>query len=150
MDNVPMDPRMWGFLLAAGWGFLVFMGGLCAIILWKIARNEINLATILNESNGDASISRFQLLLFSLVVAVGLFLYMMVHQDLPNIPAGILTLLGISASTYAAGKGISFSRVEGIMKPGQVPPDGPPEDSPAVVPIVPAAASPAPAPAAGE
>jgi hypothetical protein len=85
-----------------------------------------------------------------MVVAVGLFLFMLSNKALPEIPNSILVLLGISASTYAAGKGISFSRVEGIMKPGQVPPDGPPEDSPAVVPIVPAAASPAaPGTAAG-
>ena len=32
----------------------------------------------------------------------------------PDIPSGVLTLLGISASTYAVGKGISYSRDEGV------------------------------------
>jgi len=114
------------FLMVMGGAFLLAMGALSALLLWKMAKNEINLKTILNESNGDASISRFQLLLFSMVVAVGLFLYMLNNLTLPDVPNSILVLLGISASTYAAGKGISFSRVEGIMKPGQVPPDGPP------------------------
>ena len=139
-----MHDGMQVFLLVMGGAFLLFMGILSGLLLWKMARNEINLATILNESNGDASISRFQLLLFSMIVGVGLFLYMLNNLALPDIPNSILVLLGISASTYAAGKGISFSRVEGIMKPGQIAPDGPPEDSPAVVPIVAAAATPAP------
>jgi hypothetical protein len=145
-----MHEGMQVFLLFMGGAFLLFMGILSGLLLWKMARNEINLSTILNESNGDASISRFQLLLFSMVVAVGLFLSMLNSLTLPDIPNSILVLLGISASTYAAGKGISFSRVEGIMKPGQIPPDGPPPDSPAVVPIDPAAASPAPANGSGQ
>lgn len=130
-----MHDRMQIYLLFMGGAFLLLMGMLSALLLWKMAKNEINLATLLNESNGDASISRFQLLLFSLVVAVGLFLSMLNNLTLPDIPNSILVLLGISASTYAAGKGISFSRVEGILKPGQIPPDGPPPDSPAVIPL---------------
>jgi archaellum biogenesis protein FlaJ (TadC family) len=145
-----MHDGMQIFLMFMAGAFLVFMGILSGLLLWKMAKNEINLATILNESNGDASISRFQLLLFSMVVAVGLFLVMINKLALPDIPNSILVLLGISASTYAAGKGISFSRVEGILKPGQIPPDGPPPDSPAVVPIDPAAASPAPTDSNGQ
>lgn len=80
--------------------------------------NQINLSTLLMEANGDASMSRFQLLVFSLVVAVGIYLYMINNSELPKIDQSVLTLLGISASTYAAGKGISFSRPEGVTKPG--------------------------------
>ena len=72
-----MHDRMQIYLLFMGGAFLLLMGMLSALLLWKMAKNEINLATLLNESNGDASISRFQLLLFSLVVAVGLFLSML-------------------------------------------------------------------------
>jgi hypothetical protein len=103
-------------LLWIGFGFLLIMGALCIMLLLKMWTNQIDLSTLLDEANGDASMSRFQLLIFSLVVAVGLFLFILKNMSLPEIPASILTLVGISASTYAAGKGISFSRVEGVTK----------------------------------
>lgn len=104
-------------LLWTGFAFLPVMGALCIMLLIKMWTNQIDLSTILDEANGDASISRFQLLVFSLVVAVGLFLQILKNMTLPEIPNSILVLLGISASTYAAGKGISFSRLEGVTKP---------------------------------
>ena len=119
-----------------GFSFLTIMGLLCVLLLYKMWTNQINLSTLLMEANGDASMSRLQLLVFTLVVALGMFLYMLKHLALPDLPQSILTLLGVSASTYAAGKGISFSRVEGVTKPGttvtpppapiQVPPPAPP------------------------
>jgi hypothetical protein len=116
-----------------GFGFLLIMGALCVMLLIKMWTNQINLSTLLDEANGDASMSRFQLLVFTLVVAVGIFLFVLKNLTLPDIPQSILTLLGISASTYAAGKGISFSRPEGVTKPQRsaVPPEpaagGPPQ-----------------------
>lgn len=114
-------------LIVFGFGFFAIMGLLCAMLLYKMWTNQINLSTLLKEANGDASMSRFQLLVFTLVVAVGLYLYMLKHLALPDVPQSILTLLGISASTYAAGKGISFSRPEGVTKPGQ---NNPPATTP--------------------
>jgi hypothetical protein len=104
-------------LVVFGFGFFSLMGLLCTMLLFKMWTNQINLSTLLKEANGDASMSRFQLLIFSLVVAVGLYLFMLNHLTLPDVPQSILTLLGISASTYAVGKGISFSRPEGVTKP---------------------------------
>jgi hypothetical protein len=104
-------------LLWTGFAFLPVMGALCIMLLIKMWTNQIDLSTILAEANGDASISRFQLLVFSLVVAVGLFLQILKNMALPEIPHSILILLGISASTYATGKGISFTRPEGVTKP---------------------------------
>jgi hypothetical protein len=92
------------------------MGALCLMLLIKMWRNEINLCSLLEEANGQASMSRFQLLIFTLVVAVGVFLSILHTLTLPEIPSSILTLLGISASTYAVGKGITFSRPEGLMR----------------------------------
>jgi hypothetical protein len=89
------------------------------MLLIKTWTNQIDLSSLLDEANGDASMSRFQLLVFSLVVAVGVFLFILKNLTLPDIPQSILTLLGISASTYAAGKGISFSRPEGVIKPSK-------------------------------
>lgn len=117
-----MTPPNWlkDLLLWSGDGFLLIMAALCIMLLQKMWTNQINLATILDEANGDASMSRFQLLVFSLVIAVGLYISILNNLALPEIPGSILKLLGISASTYAAGKGIAFSRPEGVTKPGRV------------------------------
>ena len=121
-------------LVPIGIAFMLIMGALCLLLLIKMWKNEINLSSLLEEANGQASMSRFQLLVFSLVVAVGVFLSILHTMRLPEIPNGVLTLLGISASTYAAGKGISFSRVEGVLRqpapPAPVAPAPPPAAPP--------------------
>ena len=74
-----------------------------------------------SEPNGDASISRFQLLIFTFVVGFGLFLVIAGKKDFPEIPGSVLSLLGISASSYLVSKGIQFSRSEGVEdRPPQV------------------------------
>lgn len=102
------------------------------ILLIKIWKNQINLSGVLEEANGDASMSRFQLLIFTLVFAVGFFLFILKNMNLPDVPSSVLILLGISASTYAAGKGIQFSRPEGVVKTGTdaAPPPPPAPDGP--------------------
>jgi hypothetical protein len=65
--------------------------------------------------------SRFQLLIFTFVIAIAVFRIVELKGVLPDVPNGILTLLGISASTYAVGKGISYSDEAGIT-PRQQPP----------------------------
>jgi hypothetical protein len=125
-------------LIPIGIAFMVIMGLLCLMLLIKMWRNEINLCSLLEEANGQASMSRFQLLVFTLVVAVGLFLSILHTLTLPEIPNSILILLGISASTYAAGKGITFSRPEGLIRqPARVVPPAPvaPAAPAAVVPV---------------
>ena len=104
-------------------GFVVcgFIGLLAGTILWFIWTGKIDLTKLLSEANGDASLSRLQLLVFTFVVAVSLF-YLVEKGNggkfqFPDIPSGVLTLLGISASTYAVGKGISYSRDEGVTTP---------------------------------
>ena len=94
-----------GFVLCA---FIGLLGA--TIIVWTWL-GKIDLSQLLSEANGDASMSRFQLLIFTFVIAISLF--MLVEKSsgtLPEIPPGVLTLLGISASTYAVGKGISYSQ----------------------------------------
>jgi hypothetical protein len=89
--------------------------------------------------------SRFQLLVFTLVVAVGVFLSILHTLTLPDIPNSILILLGISASTYAAGKGITFSRPEGLMRqPARVVPPVPVAPAPPEVVAPPADGAPRP------
>jgi hypothetical protein len=80
------------------------------MILAAIASGKIDISRILEEkgsAGGGASMSRFQLLIFTFVVAISLLLIVVNNHDFPKeIPAGVLTLLGISASTYAVSKGI--------------------------------------------
>ena len=125
-------PGTFNQLLAAmGFAFIVIMGLLCVMLLIKMWRNEINLCSLLEEANGQASMSRFQLLIFTLVVAVGVFLSILHTLTLPDIPNSVLILLGISASTYATGKAITFSRPEGLWrKPGTGSSPPPPPVSP--------------------
>jgi len=106
--------------------FSAFLGLLGLTILWLIWTRRINLTDLLNEANGQASMSRFQLLVFTFVIAISLFGVTEAKKDLPDIPSGILTLLGISASTYAVGKGISYSAPEVMMGTG---PSGDGDDS---------------------
>ena len=55
--------------------------------------------------------SRFQLLIFTFVIAISLFVLVEANRgSIPDIPSGVLTLLGISASTYAVSKGIAYSQ----------------------------------------
>lgn len=91
-----------------------FLGALAVLVIYLIVIGRIDLTHLLSEANGDASMSRFQLLIFTFVVAISLFKLVELKGQFPDIPNGILTLLGISASTYAVGKGISYSAEVGI------------------------------------
>ena len=94
-----------GFTLLA----LIFLFGFAVLVY--IANGSIDLSGLLSET-GDkgASMSRFQLLIFTLVIALSLFLVVVSNMKFPDsIPPEILTLLGISASTYAVSKGIQAS-----------------------------------------
>lgn len=101
----PMDHLkvITGYLLL----ILVFFYGL--MVLVAIVNKDIKLNALLSESDGTASMSRFQLLIFTFVIALGLFLIICGNPSsgqFPNVPPAILTLLGISATTYAAGKAL--------------------------------------------
>jgi hypothetical protein len=103
--------------LIVGYVILILLFFFGFMVLFAIARGNIDLSMLLSEAGGGASMSRFQLLLFTIVIAFSLFLIILTSKKLPEIPTGILTLLGISASTYAVGKGIQASSPE-MSKPG--------------------------------
>ena len=99
--------QAFGFVLCA------FIGLLAATIVIWIWQGKIDLSALLSEPSGQASMSRFQLLIFTFVIAVSLFAMVEGHVNpagFPDIPGGVLTLLGISASTYAVSKGITYSQ----------------------------------------
>jgi hypothetical protein len=124
-------------ILAIVIGYLIcgIVGLIGIAILWLILNGTIDLSRLISEPNGDASMSRFQFLIFTFVISLSLFLVIVSGKDkdgrlaFPEIPGGILTLLGISGSTYAVGKAIQFSDPAGV------------EDRPVTVTIIPATAT---------
>ena len=87
-----------GLVMLFLFGFLILAG---------IASGKIDISQLLTESGGGASMSRFQLLVFTFVVGLSFFLIVVSTGKFPNpIPSEVLTLLGISATTYGVSKGI--------------------------------------------
>jgi hypothetical protein len=102
--------------LTSGWIALGFLGAVGIALLYYIFTERIDLSQLISEPSGDASMSRFQLLVFTFVIAASLFLITASPHPpaFPKeIPSGILVLLGISASSYLVSKGIQFSSPEG-------------------------------------
>ncbi len=99
--------------MSIGYGLLVLTFLFGMVILVEIIRGHIDLSGLLSEE-GKASMSRFQLLIFTFVIALSLFLMVVENgTKFPDIPANVLTLLGISASTYAVSKGIQAGGKDG-------------------------------------
>jgi hypothetical protein len=92
---------------------VVFLAGAGAVVLAKMLWDEIDLSKLISEANGDASMSRFQFLIFTFVIAGSYFLMVVWSLtatgggvNLPNIPPGVLGLIGISGGSYLVSKGI--------------------------------------------
>src|SRR5438067_1150154 len=94
--------------LVIGWILTIIIAAFALKILIKVWRDEINLEYLISDANGDASLSRFQFLVFTFVVAMSLFYLIVIKSppDYPAIPNQILALLGISGGSYVLGKGI--------------------------------------------
>ena len=93
--------------LVAGWVIVVFVSVLATIILIKIVQGEsggIDLKKLISEENGDASLSRFQFLVFTFVIAMGLLVIILDSGQFPAIGSDVLGLLGISGGSYVASK----------------------------------------------
>lgn len=105
--------------LAVGWVLVVFVGLLELLILWKIWVGDIDLNKLISEANGDASLSRFQFLIFTFVISMSLFLVVVSSGPAfpAEIPAGIFVLLGISGGSYVVSKGIHVNKEMEETKP---------------------------------
>jgi uncharacterized membrane protein len=102
----------------AFWGFLatvIILLGFAALVLWKLFQNKDSLVGLITElpktGNPDekpkASLSRFQFLIFTFVVA-GLYLLLSIEAGtFVEIPANVLILLGISGGSYVTSKMVS-------------------------------------------
>jgi hypothetical protein len=88
---------------------LLFLFGL--IVLYALATDQIRIDKLISEPSGDASISRFQLLVFTFMIALSfvLLLFTSPTKGFPTIPNDVLILLGISTGTYGVGKGLQVA-----------------------------------------
>lgn len=82
------------------------------VVLWKIKTGAISLSGLLSEppptgkavTDAKASLSRFQFLIFTFVIA-GLYLLLSIEAGtFVDVPQNVLFLLGISGGTYVASK----------------------------------------------
>ena len=107
-------------MLICGYIICIFVGVLAFLILRLIYLGEIDLSQLISEPTGDASLSRFQFLVFTFVIALSLFLVIVSTPTpgFPYIPPTVLTLLGISGSSYLVSKGIQFSDPAGVSGGG--------------------------------
>jgi hypothetical protein len=114
-------PTLSWLTIASGWVALGFLTFLAIAILYYVYTQRIDLSGLISEPTGDASMSRFQLLIFTFVIAASLFL--IIASGTPpsfpkEIPQGVLILLGISSSAYLVSKGIQFSTPQGVSNLG--------------------------------
>lgn len=110
--------------LVAGYVVVGLVGLFGLLALYRIYTSpRSGLELLVSEKDGSgASMSRFQLLVFTFVVSLSLFLIVVSHTraaqesvarpetsnaaQFPDIPGGVLALLGISASSYTVSKAI--------------------------------------------
>ena len=102
---------MSGLVSLARWGIIILFGGFMAVVLFRILTGSISLSGLLTGMLSDGtsgfSLGRAQLLLFTAVSAIYYLVQVVqnpVSASLPDIPAGLLLVLGGSQSLYLIGK----------------------------------------------
>jgi hypothetical protein len=103
-------------IVAFGIAVGVIIVGAAAVVLFLMVTGRIDLQFLISEQDGSASISRFQLLIFTFVIGLSYFLLVVAQVTkatapgaglaLPDVPGGVLTLLGVSGGSYVLSKGI--------------------------------------------
>lgn len=102
------------------------------------SKQGINLEMLISESTGEASLARFQLLIFTFVISMSLVLIITSSQP-PNFPSSIpdqiLGLLGISSTSYVLGKALQTQIKVPPAEPSSTraappPPPEPPHSEP--------------------
>jgi uncharacterized BrkB/YihY/UPF0761 family membrane protein len=112
VSPLPVDPSFHTLALVMGWTVTILVAAFAVVIIYKIILGHreggIDLKHLLAGDDGHASLSRFQFLIFTFVIALSLFLIIVNHAppEFPGIPGGILALLGISGGSYVVAKGV--------------------------------------------
>lgn len=104
------DPNFHFLALVMGWIVTILVAAFALAIIIKMIKGDINLEFLIADAEGSASLSRFQFLIFTFVIALGLFLIILSTHPYPafppTIPGGILALLGISGGSYVTSKAV--------------------------------------------
>jgi uncharacterized BrkB/YihY/UPF0761 family membrane protein len=132
---IQQDPNFHFLALVMGWIVTVLIAAFALAIIYKMLKGDINLMYLIAGDEGDASLSRFQFLVFTFVIALGLFLIIL-SSNPPTFPAtvpgGILALLGISGASYVTSKAVD-ANANKPPTPQVVIPPAPPAPAAAVV-----------------
>jgi len=132
---IQQDPSFHFLALVMGWIVTVLIAAFALAIIYKMLKGDINLMYLIAGDEGDASLSRFQFLVFTFVIALGLFLIIL-SSNPPTFPAtvpgGILALLGISGASYVTSKAVD-ANANKPPTPQVVIPPAPPAPAAAVV-----------------
>lgn len=107
--------------IAAGYTALLLIFLFGVILLYAMVNGDVDIAELIGEHGGGASMSRFQFLVFTFVIALGIIFLLAKDGRFPDLNPNLLALVGISASTYAVSKGIQAS--------SDLPPKGKPQES---------------------
>lgn len=127
------DPTFHTLALVMGWTITILIAAFAGVIIYKIIRggeDGIDLKYLIAGDDGDASLSRFQFLIFTFVIALSLFLIIINTTPLafPHVDGSILALLGISGGSYVVSKGVDANATPTTttttVKPNE-PPLGP-------------------------
>jgi hypothetical protein len=108
-------------------GAVVLLSALGATVVIKMATGAIDLKYLIADEGGAASLSRFQMLLFTFVIASLYFLYSLhslvsgASTSLPEIPGSVLGLMGISGGSYLLSKGINAASGAGASPSDSTP-----------------------------
>lgn len=91
------------------YGVALFIIAIELAIVVAICKGKIDLKLLISEKNGAASLSRFQLLMFTFAI-VGLYVAIgFSGNGFPGVDDKTLWLLGISGGTYGGSKFIQMS-----------------------------------------
>lgn len=116
----PADIAIVGFV-----AFAAVIVAFAAAVLWQIIEGNINLFGIIAEPDSvatvergpKASLSRFQFLVFTFVIA-GLFLMLSIESGgFVAIPDSVLVLLGLSGGGFVVSKAVSQNGAKGGNEP---------------------------------
>jgi len=104
------DPNFHFLALVMGWTLTILFAAFALAIIYKMIKGDIDLRYLIAGADGDASLSRFQSLIFTFVIGLGLFLIIVSKTPNPGFPdsihGSILALLGISGGSYVTSKAV--------------------------------------------
>jgi hypothetical protein len=92
--------------LVVSWVAFAIVTLLAVAVFRDLYKRRIDLKDVIADKDGDASMGRFQLLIFTFVIALS-FVYVITSpgsSGFPEVPGSVLTLLGISGSSFLVSK----------------------------------------------